>query len=96
VRRYRWTGWEADVKVDCGTKLGARVRSLRGYLYVKVLRDGFAGGRSESTTLPWPGFAIDDSKGDLTGIFDCGDLRSSRDERETCNWGRNEFNIQQL
>lgn len=35
---------------------------------MRVLRDGFEGGRSERTTLPCPGFAIDDSKGDLTGM----------------------------
>lgn len=36
---------------------------------MRVLREGFAGGRSESTTSPCPAFAIEGSKGDLTGIL---------------------------
>lgn len=54
---------------DSGTKSGDRVRSFRGYLYVNVVRVGEEGGRRERTTLPWPGLAMEDSKGDFRGML---------------------------
>lgn len=38
-------------------------------MYVRVFRVGWAGGRRERTTSPWPGFAIELSNGDCSGII---------------------------
>jgi hypothetical protein len=38
---------------------------------VSVVRVGLLGGRRERTTVPWPGFAMEDSKGERMGIAGC-------------------------
>jgi hypothetical protein len=38
---------------------------------VRVVRVGLFGGRRERTTVPWPGFAMEDSKGERMGIAGC-------------------------
>jgi hypothetical protein len=38
---------------------------------VRVVRVGLLGGRRERTTVPWPGFAMEDSKGERMGIAGC-------------------------
>jgi hypothetical protein len=38
---------------------------------VSVVRVGLFGGRRERTTVPWPGFAMEDSKGERMGIAGC-------------------------
>lgn len=38
---------------------------------MSVVRVGLFGGRRERMTVPWPGFAMEDSKGERIGIAGC-------------------------
>ena len=44
---------------------GVEGRSLRGYVYVKVLNAGVEGGRSVRQTMPWPDLESEGKMGDV-------------------------------
>lgn len=50
-------------------KSGTRDKSLRGYLYVRVVNVGMDGGNMDSTASPFPGLVTVDANGDLKAIL---------------------------